>query len=499
MMKARSPIVLLALGLWLLAGGCLSEGNEGVSLRSLLDELSPEADASLMPSQLWAAHVSSGEIAAEAVTAVLLDARGPGAVSRMHLSAADRRGRLLIFFDGAASADIEIPAFAVNIPDMPEGFADGEATSRLPLPYSRSCRIVYEAPADAAERGPKSYHIDYRNYPQRTRVETFSPRALISLRKKTARIAQLLAAPEAPADTQRISGSVSLGSGEPIVINLPAGQYAVSELSLRVAALSGSYEQVMRDIILQSVFDGLHTMRLPLSDFSGGGMTAGSVSSCMLSADGQGSLTSRWLMPYQEEASIALINEGSSRIRISYAVTLGPRAWNERSLYFNASWREVLAGDKDSVVLDIRGGPGVFKGEAFTLYNYTSRSAWLTDGLIEAEADGATLFAARGLDGYYNTPAGGPSVRQTPFGGMIRSGGANTHGYNSLLRLRALDGIAFENSLRMTYSLPAGRTDYAVVSYWYGSNKTRAAGFSAPVFQSRTLLPAPAEGAGGED
>ncbi|MDR2499326.1 MAG: DUF2961 domain-containing protein [Tannerellaceae bacterium] len=483
----------------IILGGCNPERTADVDLRLLFDEISTETDMFRMPELMWRSGVSSGEINPAHAQTTLIDVRGPGVITRMALQGSDRQGKLRIFFDGSPTAAIEVSTFSVKIPDMPEGFSEGDAASWLPIPYARSCRIVYEAPTDSSARTPKAYHIDYRTYSSRTKVKTFSPRALVSLRKRTARIAQLFQSPEVPPDTQRIEGTVVLGAGEPAVINLPTGAYAISELNLRVIPFSDTYDQTMRDIILQSKFDGLHTMRIPLSDFSGGGMGARPVSSLMMDADGQGRITSRWRMPYREEASLAFINEGSKRARLNYTITLAPIKWEDgRTLYFHASWREILSNDTDSTALEISGGKGIFKGEAYTLYNYTSNSAWLSNGEITAEADGQPLFTAKGLEGYYNIAADNKSAQQTLLGGMIRAGGRQTYGYNSLLRLRLLDGIVFSNSLRIVFRKPAGRIDYAVATYWYGDNKARAVGFAAPVSYSRTLLPSPSAGAASE-
>jgi hypothetical protein len=454
--------------------------------------MAPNAEMFRWQANPWQAGAVWGSIKAGKTPSVLFDGTGPGAITRIKLSAVDRSGTIKFFFDGSTSADIEIPAFSSAAPNTPEGFADSEAASWFPIPYAIGCRIVYE-PADAESADTtRSYQIDYRTYPSRVIVETFTARALASLRKKTAAVGQLLVKPESRSDTQRIEGVKVLAPGDPLVARLPMGAYVVNELSVRITPLAGVYDQTMRDIVMQTIFDGLQTMRIPLSDFSGGGMGSRPVKTAMLTADGNGCIVSRWPMPYREEAKLAFINEGTGRARVSYSIKLSPVTWNDgRTLYFHASWREAMRSANDSVIIDINGGKGIYKGGALTLYNHGPGSDWLSDTEIEVITDGVHLFAVKGLDDYYNIPAAAVADMQSPFGGMVRMGRKNTGGYNSLLRLRLIDDILFTNSLKISFRKPWPDIDYAAVAYWYGDHKARAFNSVAPVSRSRVLLAEP--------
>ena len=468
--------------------GCNNKGDSDVSLRHLIDNMSPDAEIFRWPVNLWQAGTVSGEINVGNVQSVLFNARGSGVITRIRLSAEDRRGTLKFFFDESQSADIEIPSFSAAAPNTPEGFADAASASWLPMPYAVGCRIVYEPAGAESTDTTRTFQIDYRTYNSRVSVETFTPRALASLRKKTALVGQLLIKPESRGDTQRIEGSRVLAPGDPLVVNLPSGTYVVNELSVKVTPLTGVYPQTMRDVIMQTIFDGLQTMRIPLADFSGGGMGARQVKTAMLTADGNGEVVSRWPMPYREEAQLAFINEGISRMRINYSIKLSPVTWNDgRSMYFHASWRETMRSTGDPIILEISGGKGIYKGSALTLYNYGSESDWLRNTEIETTTDGVHLSVAKGLDNYYNASAGASADAHTPFGGMIQVGANNTHGYNSFLRLRFPDDIPFTNSLNIIFREPLPDIDFAAVAYWYGDHKARAINSAAPVFRSRTL------------
>jgi hypothetical protein len=260
---------------------------------------------------------------------------------------------------------------------------------------------------------------------------------------------------------------------------------------MQVTPLSGNYEQAMRDVLLQCIFDGLQTMRIPVSDFSGGGMGAWPVKNRYLETDGKGTFASRWLMPYKESASMAFINEGVSKQRISYSIALSPARWDERILYFHASWREETSAPRDSVYAFIKGGRGVYKGDALTLFNSTGKSDWFTGGIVDTRVDGGEPLRAsvNGLGNYYNLPSGKLSAFQTPFGGMAHAGQGNSNGYNSLLRIHYLDGIPFSDSLTISAGITPGKMDVARTFFWYGDNKARFEMTSLYTFQSRLLPP----------
>ena len=69
-------------------------------------------------------------------------------------------------------------------------------------------------------------------------------------------------------------------------------------------------------------------------------MGAPAVDSWFLSADGQGKVVSRWLMPYKTEGRLLLQNISAHTADVSMEVGTAPLPWGERSLYFHASWRQ---------------------------------------------------------------------------------------------------------------------------------------------------------------
>ena len=69
-------------------------------------------------------------------------------------------------------------------------------------------------------------------------------------------------------------------------------------------------------------------------------MGAPAVESWYLSSDGNGNITSRWLMPYKKKGSLKLHNLSGGEVNVEVAVKVSHLKWDDRSLYFHASWRQ---------------------------------------------------------------------------------------------------------------------------------------------------------------
>jgi hypothetical protein len=437
---------------------------------------------------------------------VIFDKRGPGVITRINLVAEDKRGRVRFYFDGSETPGMELPAYdfsSLDIPGAGTGLLNGN-TLYFPVPFHTSCRITFEKEPGVEDKD-KYYQIDYRLYPEETSVETFSLQSLPHIKKTIAGVEQQLQTPDSVHKAEIMQGEFFLGKGDPGVVKLPRGEHAVYVLSIQVTPSTGDYEQAMRDVVMQGTFDGKQTVWAPISDFSGGGMGGPAVKSWYLRADGRGRVVSRWLMPYKEVASLAFINEGRDRLKVAYSITVAPLAWDERMLYFHASWNEEtglhLYKQNDSTngkvwnVAAISGGRGVYKGEALTVFNHTT--GWFAAGNTNVWVDNDTRPAheAAATAAYYNVTQPSATPFQTPFGGLMRADLKSSYGYNSLLRLRHLDAIPFSGKLRMDMDLTgrkAGRADYATTYFWYGDIKARPEKTTRSEVMSRLLLPAPA-------
>lgn len=498
--RTNMKYAMLAVCMLGLLAGCSRNVLPDVQMADLLTEMTSVEEGARYPANAYTAMGVSGK-----TSSVLFDKRGPGVITRIRLAAEDSRGRLRFYFDGSATPEIELSAYDLSLLELPDTarglFAAN--TLYLPLPYNKSCRITFE---EEAEPTDKYYQIDYRKYPEGTTVETFTLNSLSRLKKKLVETSRQLLRPDSTSKPKtQIIGERLLAKGDPVLIKLPQGGHAVYELRIRVTPVDGNYEQAMRDLTLQGVFDGKQTIRVPLSDFSGGGMGAPAVRSCYMQADGKGGVVSRWLMPYKEAASLAFINEGRNTIRVSYTISVSTLVWDERMLYFHISWKEEnglklynrndSVADKGWTFAAIKGGRGVYKGEVLTVYNHTT--GWFGEGgeTIWVDNHASPSHETAGVTQYHNVLKFPLAVFQSPFGGVTRADLKSSYGYNTLYRVRHLDAIPFTRELVINMDVvgrKAGRVDYATTVFWYGDVKARSEKTSRPDVYTRQLLPAPA-------
>jgi hypothetical protein len=435
---------------------------------------------------------------------VLFDDKGPGVITRIWITTTDKRGTWRFYFDGSPKASWEIPSYdmmQMHIPQLGRGLLQshtsytpegkGGSTLFLPIPYGKGCKITFEEPPGITTI-PRYYQINYRKYPEETIIETFTPKVARKAASKIEETDKLLQHPVIDCDSICFEKKQELEAGNPMQIRLPQGGHAVRELKIKVSVNEKkNYAQTMRNIIFMGTFDGKQTVWVPLSDFSGGGMGAPTVESWFLSADGNGSITSRWPMPYKEAASIALVNEGNLPANVEVSLCLSPVTWDERMLYFYASWRQERGIKLSNNPEDNKNttdwnfatinGKGVYKGDVLTLYNHSPEWYGEGDEKIWVDNDKFPSHFGTGTEDYYNSSWAPVIPFQTPFGGAPRADSESSHGYNTFFRTRNLDGIPFTQRLKFDIEMLSwkeGTVDYATTFFWYGNIKAKAEGTS---------------------
>lgn len=382
----------------------------------------------------------------------------------------------------------------------------GGNTLFLPIPFARSCKITFEDEA-GVNPTPKYYHINYRKYPEGVAVETFDSRVVARAGEKIAEADNALLHPQLPSGLSAKQKRQTLQPGDSLCFDLPDGENAVYEVRFRLHdADSAAYARLMRRLVFKASFDGVPTVWVPLSDYSGGGMGAPAVESWFLSADGRGGVVSRWLMPYRNGGKLLLHNLAALAMEVSMEVKTAPLPWDERSLYFHASWKQERGlpvherPDEDANCREWNfatlTGRGVYKGDVLTLYNHSR--AWYGEGdeKIWVDNDAFPSHFGTGTEDYYNSSWAPVVIFHTPFGGAPRADQASSHGYNTFFRTRNLDAIPFDSRLRFDLELlcwKSGEVDYATTVYWYGDAEARAHGTSGAEEAVRELLPIPVD------
>ncbi|HET6254323.1 MAG TPA: DUF2961 domain-containing protein [Puia sp.] len=423
---------------------------------------------------------------------VIMDARGPGAITKWWLPRDEFLGDRIVrvyldddprpvieenyldFIDGSSFVKWPLAFVSSDEKDvpfqysMPVGMVKQVGSDLyLPIPFSRSCKITLD---DSVFY----YCIDYRMYPPGTSVASFSKAAYEKSRPEA--VAAASRALLAPNDiTAPLERSATLGRGQSLSIELPAGAHAIDGIYLKID--SKDNKQMNRAAVLQVVADGSRTVWSPVAEFFGGGVYARPVKNWNSEVTEAGWMISDWIMPYKSSATVILKNYGDQPVHAVLKVRSKPCAWKESSMYFHADWHEEAPLNappfKDWNYVEIT-GKGRYAGDVLTVYS--TPAGWWGEGDEKIYLDGETFPSqlGTGLEDYYGYAWGVANHFNSPFIAMPSRdarGKDNWSGYSTMERIRLLDDIPFETSLKVdmeAWIVKAG-VSFSVASFWYGA------------------------------
>ena len=513
-----------------------------ITLESLLDEMVSTEECAKLPEPCYTSHQESsydrrsispdrpgwfanndgfGIIRVDTVNGryekVMFDEKGPGVITRIWITTIDKRGTWRFYFDGSTDARLIIPAYdlmQINIPVLGRGLLQphtsyepngrGGNTLFLPIPYAKGCKITFEDEANVAIT-PKYYGINFRKYQKDVRVETFSEKIVKRNEQKISKVDKLLLNKNEKHKGKKVIIQSLVQPSKDLELTLPKGQNAIYELKIKCLPHNKDlFAQQMRQIIFTATFDDKETVWVPLSDFSGGGMGAPFVNSWYLFSDGNGIITSRWLMPYKKNATLRLLNVSEHPVTVEMESITSPLKWDDRSLYFHCSWKQKTGiyihnnYDEDVKCSDWNFatiiGKGIYMGDLLSLYNHSARWYGEGDEKIWVDNDTFPSHFGTGTEDYYNSSWAPVYPFHTPFGGAPRADLPNSHGYNAFFRTRNLDGIPFKEKFKFDIEMlgwEPGNVDYSTTIYWYGDFDSYAKGTSGIDETKRPLVPAP--------
>lgn len=427
---------------------------------------------------------------------VMMDADGPGAVVRFWLTTFRRNGNIRIYFDGDTEPELVIPAYDLMKSGLPLGKAllephssyeakeKGGNTLYLPMPYAKHCKITWED-LDT-DNQPRYYQVNYRTYPPGTKVETFTLAGFKKLKALADSVDQKLLSPTNTVFGQKLEMNQTILPAAKTSLMLPSGSQAVRLITLKIkASKNEDYEQALRSTMLSIEFDGQQTVWCPVGDFSGSGVGGKQLQSWYRTVSADGTVISRWVMPYQKSAKIMLVNKGAIAIQASLSVVTDKWHWDDRSMYFHADWKNennvaIKQTEKDKPAdweLNAITGKGIFLGDVLAVYNHMHK--WYGEGDQKIWTDGAKFPVefGTGTEDYYNTSWAPVVLYQTPFANAPRADNPDSYGYNTFTRTRNLDGVTFNRSFRYTLETLGwenGLSDFAATTYWYGFKGTKS-------------------------
>lgn len=505
----------LAATLLIITTGCSFSGaahGPGVTTQGLLREMidlpglaeTPEPEfklvqfssydrASKSPKEEWFANNDRGqylrvEQRGGRAEHVMMDMRGPGAIVRIW--SANPSGMIRFYFDGA-----DTPAFEAKMAEMLGGSLDrmpapisGERSRGwncfFPITFAGQCKVTCDA-ADVY------YHINARKYPSGTQIDTFDWRGLEAMMPEIKYVAYKLARPREasapPPDAVAKNFAFTLNPGESRTFADIRGAQAVRQLVM--TAKADDRAAALRECLLTIRFDQTETVNCPLGDFFGTAPGANPYESlpCGITADGE--MWAHWVMPFSTAAEFTLKNTGRQTVVIDGRIAAQPRPWDDRSLYFHATWQaeaEIPTRPmKDLHVADITGA-GVYVGTAMSITNPVED--WWGEGDEKIYVDGERFpsFFGTGTEDYFGYAWCCPEKFTHAYHAQPRCDGPGNFGHTSVNRWHIFDRIPFSGSLRFDLELwhwhKTAKVSWATVAYWYGQ----------PGARERLAAPAPA-------
>ena len=516
------------------AAGCAHELGK-VTLKSLLEEMTDPDANTYLPSpryttRLWssydrntttpdkpgwfangdASHFVRTETADGRSEEVLLDTKGPGAITRFWVTVArtDGKGTLRIYIDGQLAVEDEVLKLVSGGALCAAPLSDSVSHESpylnrghnlyLPIPYAKSCKVTYESPTLYVKQprpGGKPpakeafyYNVETRTYAEGTDVESFS---LDVLRREKATVdatnwkleRRLNGADKVPTETLTFDGAIPPGESVSRTVTRADGG-AIRRLAMAVA--SGKKPQALRSVVLDISFDGERTVWVPVGEFFGCGYTYEAFSGWFTSCTGAGRMESRWTMPFEKTCTVTVHNFGNVPVPLSMtALEVGRYAWDPmRSLHFGACWHEYadapsrkngMQYDFDYAELE---GEGLFVGTTFAVWQPATK--WWGEGDEKVFVDGETTpsYVGTGSEDYYGYAWGRPQPFDHPFIaqplgiGQGRPLNADFPRRNAVnVRNRALDAIPFTKSIKfhmeMWHWLEDIKLDFAPLACWY--------------------------------
>lgn len=443
---------------------------------------------------------------------VMLDAKGPGAITRFWVTVArtDGKGTLRIYIDGKLAVEGEVlkllsggalcaaPLSESVSPASP--YLNRGHNLYLPIPYAKSCKITYDSPSRRTPQPGKNgkpprkesfyYNVEARTYAPSTEVESFSmdvlnrERALVA--ETNRKLARRMNGIEKPcAETLSFDEVIPPGGAVSRTVARADGG-AIRRLAMAVA--SGKKPQALRSTVLEISFDGERTVWAPCGEFFGCGYTYEAFSSWFTSCTGVGRMESRWTMPFEKTCTVTVHNYGKEPVTLSMtALEVGAYRWNPaRSMHFGACWHEYADApsrkgkekqqyDYDYAELE---GEGLFVGTSLALWQPETR--WWGEGDEKVFVDGekAPSYVGTGTEDYYGYAWCRPQPFDHPFiaqpigigqGSPLQADSPRRNAVN--LRHRALDAIPFTKSIKfhmeMWHWLEDIKLDFAPLACWY--------------------------------
>jgi hypothetical protein len=424
---------------------------------------------------------------------LICDVKGPGVIVRTWTAAMG--GTIRVYLDGqrkplyeGPTADFLFSPYAViarasgDEAKVPAGMFQQHQASYCPIPFAKRCRITWTGQMKKVH----FYQIQIRQYEQGTPVQSFAPEDLKTCADALEGTRCILDAPaseyvfssrEAPV---KIAGTVNPHE-QAEVLKLD-GPKALERLTLKLNAADG--DRALRQTVLHIFFDDYPWAQVeaPVGDFFGAAPGVNPFDSIPFTVEPDGTMTCRYVMPFESSARIVLDNRGDQPVTVTGSALPMDYHWSDRSMHFRARWRVdhgVLGwGHKpQDMPFLLAGGSGRYVGTALMLMNpcniSTPWGSWWGEGdeKIFVDDDLVPSTFGTGSEDYFNYAWSVPDIFGHAYCGQPRNDGPGNRGFVTNHRWHILDDLPFRERFAFYLELyPHDRVpdmSYARIGYYY--------------------------------
>jgi hypothetical protein len=416
---------------------------------------------------------------------LICDVKKPGAILR--LWSARINGKVRVYLDNMESPFYEGSAedFFWRTPEVLVGEQVPENLFRqfdalyFPVPFSKRLRIEWIGNLNELH----FYHVGLRVYDSNINIETFSKQNFSKHAEKFEHVIERLKNYQKGNEQNIQFENEIIPATQKNVIWESECMGAIESLFIRTEA--PDIENALRKCILNIYFDGSPTpqVQAPLGDFFGAAPGINPFNSMAFSVYKDGTMISRFLMPYKQNAKIEIENNSQMEINLSFNIQTKKYLWQDgTSMHFRARWRmkhEVSASNR--TIIDypylMAIGKGRLVGAATYVYNPsnvpTSNGNWWGEGDEKIFVDGESFppFFGTGSEDYYNYSWSSARIFSFPYCGQPRNDGPGNRGYAANFRWHILDDIPFNQSIAFYMELyhhgVVPKFSYGSIIYYY--------------------------------
>ncbi len=413
---------------------------------------------------------------------VVLEANGPGAITRIWTPLLADKDKMIVrfYFDGSDQPAIEEnfndlmrgkgrihpPFVYVSWPDASVQSGVG-ADCYLPIPYKKGCKVTFS-------ESPFYYAFGYRAYAEGTAVTTFSWPEVDRLTTQLAHTAKFLQQWHPLIVNSPGSRMSFIKPGKAIGTTLIQGDSAISEIQVTVD--KNVDPQVLRSTAIVAIFDGEASVWCPIGEFFGCGVALKPVWDQFRQVSQAGVLSARFPMPFKRSAKLQLVNFGKTPVHAGLQVRTTGWNWNDESMHFHSTWRmqDQLATipRSDWNYIEAK-GTGRYVGDTLTVMSPSP--AWYGEGDERIYVDGEHFPSTlgTGTEDYYGYAWGMAEKWSSAYMSMPvrdKKGRENWSGYTTTSRVRGLDDVPFQKSLKFdmeVWDWADCKVAYSASTFWY--------------------------------